>query len=105
LSFYFFRQSVSLFLPSLNESLTDELPDLRWRWGKAVESVRIREVREAGNVTVRRNLFLLRDQLRSWVSLSPSWEAFSCVATQEIPKMLRNPMINCRVHKSIASVV
>jgi hypothetical protein len=34
------------------------------------------------------------------MELSPSWEAVSCAATQELPSFLWNPKINFRVHKS-----
>jgi hypothetical protein len=36
----------------------------------------------------------------SLMELSPSREAAICAATQEIPSILRNPMVHYRVHKS-----
>jgi hypothetical protein len=36
-----------------------------------------------------------------WLTeLSPSWEAASCAATQELPSILRNQKVHHRVHKS-----
>jgi hypothetical protein len=34
------------------------------------------------------------------MELSPSWEAATCAATQEYPKILRNTKVHYRVHKS-----
>jgi hypothetical protein len=34
------------------------------------------------------------------MELSPSWEAANFAATQEIPSILWNPKVHCRVHKS-----
>jgi hypothetical protein len=34
------------------------------------------------------------------MELSPSWEAANCAATQELPSILWNQKMHCRVHKS-----
>jgi hypothetical protein len=38
------------------------------------------------------------------MELSPSWEADSHVASQEIPRILKNLKIECRVHKRLTLV-
>jgi hypothetical protein len=38
--------------------------------------------------------------LTNFMRLSPTWEAASYAATQELPSILWNPQVHCRVHKS-----
>jgi hypothetical protein len=38
------------------------------------------------------------------MELSPSWEAASCAATQELPRILRNTKVHYRVQKSLPPV-
>jgi hypothetical protein len=38
------------------------------------------------------------------MELNPSWEAASCAAIQEFPKILWSPKIHCLVHKSLSLV-
>jgi hypothetical protein len=42
----------------------------------------------------------LHDLQHSLTELSPSWEAANCAATKEIPSILWNPKVQCRVDKS-----
>jgi hypothetical protein len=42
--------------------------------------------------------------LSNFMELSPPWEAASCVATQQIPNILRNPKVNFSLHKSLPIV-
>jgi hypothetical protein len=39
------------------------------------------------------------------MELNPSWQATSHSATQELPNVLRNPKVHCRVHNSAPQVL
>jgi hypothetical protein len=43
-------------------------------------------------------------KITNFLKLSPSWEAASCVATEELRSILSNPKVNYCVHKSPALV-
>jgi hypothetical protein len=69
------------------------------RWGQNIKNKEEWAKGKEGEGCLR-DISKKKHELTNFMELSPSSEAVSCAATKEIPKILCNPKVHYRVHKS-----